>query len=117
MSKYFAKRFVDADGLKWDSKKEYETFLQLRLREENHEISNLKRQVKIVLQNKFKYYGTTIREISYIADFTYFENGVYVIADCKSVYTRKEKVYTIKKKMLLNIIKDQKGKIEFIELI
>lgn len=115
-SKYFAHSFYDDDGNKWDSKKEYQTWLELRCDETSGKIKNLRRQVKYQLQPKFKYNGKSIREITYVADFTWEENGKTIIADCKSEYTRKDKVYVIKKKLLLYLFQYHSG-VEFREII
>ena len=57
-------------------------------------ISDLKRQVKFELIPKQQ--GE--RACNYVADFTYYEDGKYVVEDCKGY---KDKVYRIKKKLLL----------------
>lgn len=47
--------------------------------------------------------GKTIREIAYVADFVYMENGKQVVEDVKSDITRANPVYKIKKKMLMYV--------------
>lgn len=58
-------------------------------------IQDLKTQVAFPLIGKSKY-G---REIKYIADFTYYENGKLVVEDSKSPATRTP-IYRLKKRLL-----------------
>ena len=67
-------------------------------------IKNLERQKKYVLQPSFKFAGKTIREIAYIADFVYEENGKQVVEDVKSPITRKNPIYKLKKKMMMYVL-------------
>jgi hypothetical protein len=39
----------------------------------------------------------------YTADFVFVENGVTVVEDCKSEYTRKEKDYVLRRKLMLHV--------------
>jgi hypothetical protein len=39
----------------------------------------------------------------YTADFVYIEDGVKVVEDCKSEYTRKEKDYVLRRKLMLHV--------------
>lgn len=44
------------------------------------------------------------KEAIYTADFTYYlPDGTYVVEDCKSEYTRKEKDYILRRKLMLHI--------------
>lgn len=88
------------DGKKFDSLKEKNQYIIFKQMEKEGKISNLQCQVPFELQPKFKFNGKTIRPITYIADFTYIENGKQVVVDVKSEITRKDKVYRLKKKML-----------------
>jgi len=65
-------------------------------------ISQLKQQPRFVLQKGYDYEGKKIRRLCYYADFSYLEDGVKVIEDCKGYRTN---VYKIKKKLVLPIIK------------
>lgn len=96
-NKFFAKKFVDGDGIKWDSKKEYSRYLELRERLENDEITFLQRQVKFQILPKQK----DERKVEYIADFVYLETKEkkLVIEDVKSNYTRKDMYYVLKRKL------------------
>ena len=92
--KYKNKKVTTTDG-KFDSQLEYYRWCELVLLEKAKKITDLKRQVKFVLIDKSKY-G---REISYIADFTYLENGELVIEDTKSSAT-KTRLYGLKKRLM-----------------
>ena len=92
--KYRNKKVTTTDG-KFDSQLEYYRWCELVLLEKAKKITDLKRQVKFVLIDKSKY-G---REISYIADFTYLENGKLVVEDTKSTAT-KTRLYSLKKRLV-----------------
>lgn len=100
------------DGITFDSKKEANHYLALKQMKKLGIIKDLKLQVKFELQPSFKYNGETIRSINYYADFTYIQDNKLIVEDVKSAATRKDKVYIIKKKMLLYKYKD----IEFREV-
>lgn len=99
-SKYGANK-CEYEGIKFDSKKEKNRYIELLTLERQKLISNLQRQVPFILQEKFEFGGKIIREIKYIADFIYVENGKIVIEDVKSEATKKDKVYQLKKKMFM----------------
>lgn len=40
--------------------------------------------------------------VTYVADFVYYQDGEQVVEDCKSDFTRKEKDYIIKRKLMLH---------------
>lgn len=95
MSKYLNKKTI-VDGIKFDSKKEASRYLELRAMEIRGEISLLRRQYPLILIEKSKY-G---RQIKYVADFTYLQNGIVVVEDVKSPYTAKNPIYRLKKRMV-----------------
>lgn len=101
-AKYGNKVTVTEEG-RFDSLKELDRYGQLKFMEKAGEIKNLERQKKYVLQPSFKFLGKTIREIAYVADFVYEEDGKVVVEDCKSPITRKNPVYKIKKKMMMYV--------------
>ena len=84
------------DGIKFHSTKEGKRYLELRAMEEKGEISLLRRQYPLILIEKSKY-G---RQIKYVADFTYLQNGIVVVEDVKSPYTAKNPIYRLKKRMV-----------------
>lgn len=97
-------------GAKFDSKKELERYLILKDKEKRGEIFELKRQVKITIQPRFKTPdGKTVREVYYLADFVYlkpvYNAGVFseykhIIEDVKGGNATKTAVYKLKKKLL-----------------
>lgn len=92
MSKYKAVKVKTAEGT-FDSKREYHRWNELKLLRKAGIIQNLERQVPFILIPKSKY-G---REIKYIADFVYKENGKPVVEDSKGVRTD---VYKLKKRLM-----------------
>lgn len=94
---------VEVNGVKYDSKKEAKRAEELERQERLGIISNLEKQKKYVLQPSFKFAGHTIREIAYVADFVYMENGEQIVEDCKSPITRANPIYRLKKKMMMYV--------------
>ena len=94
MSKYGNRKLKAPDGQVFDSVKEFHRWGCLRLLERAGRITDLKRQVTFELIPKQQ--GE--RACTYVADFTYYENGQYVVEDCKGFKTD---VYRIKKKLML----------------
>lgn len=89
-SKYHNKR-CELDGIKFHSVKEMKRYQDLKLMEKAGEICALKLQVKFPLWVEGELITT------YIADFTYYEKGIYIVEDTKGVRTRD---YKIKKNLL-----------------
>ena len=85
-SKYKAKKTI-VDGIKFDSQKEGNHYLELKLLEKQGLIKDLRIQVRFELQPKYKKNNKTIRAINYIADFTYFDvnKGKTIIVDTKRI--------------------------------
>ncbi|AQW83005.1 DUF1064 domain-containing protein [Campylobacter pinnipediorum] len=103
----------------YDSKKEAKRANELRLLQSAKQISELKEQVSFVLQESFRVPSDktkngyeTVRDIKYIADFTYFKNGVMFIEDVKGFKTTE---YKLKAKMLKKLIADKKINAVFVE--
>ena len=108
-NKYHAKKTL-AYGIEFDSKKEAMRYRELKYLEASGKIENLKTQVKFVLlpaqrepdtvgPKGGKIRGKVLeREVSYIADFVYVEDGRMVVEDTKGVRTPE---YVIKRKLLL----------------
>lgn len=103
MNKFGAKKVV-IDGEVFDSRKEYYRWCDLRLLERAGKISDLKRQVKYVLiPAQRDESGKLIeREVSYIADFEYIQDGKKVVEDVKG-YKRGAayQLFSIKRKLML----------------
>lgn len=97
VSKYHNKKVI-YDGITFDSIKEKNRYIELKLLEKAGLIKDLKLQYEFELQPAFILNKKKIRKISYIADFYYFDNkeNDYVVEDTKGMRTE---VYKIKKKM------------------
>lgn len=97
MNKYHNKKVI-YDGITFDSIKEKNRYIELKLMERAGLIKDLKLQYEFELQPAFILNKKKIRKISYIADFYYFDNKLndYIIEDTKGMRTE---VYKIKKKM------------------
>lgn len=91
-----------ANGITFDSKKEMYRYLELKGLEDAGLIVDLKLQHHFTLSEAFRRPdGELIRKIEYIADFTYFDGeGKFVIEDVKSEATRKNQVYSLKKRLM-----------------
>lgn len=94
-----------ACGIKFDSRKEAGRWLDLSVLEKAGKISNLRRQVKYVLiPSQRKSDGKVEREVSYYADFVYFdnENKKEVVEDVKGMKMGVAyNVFVIKRKLML----------------
>lgn len=90
-------RKVTVDGIKFDSKHEAEIYSQLKMLERCNKITNLRLQVPFILLEKYKINNRTVREIKYIADFTFINSdGQLEVWDAKGVRTD---CYKLKKKI------------------
>lgn len=104
---------VECDGIKFDSKKERNRYIELKKLEKFGVIKNLRLQVPFLLIDTIRINNITYRKTYYYADFTYELDGKLIVEDVKSEATRKDKVYRLKIKMLLDKYKD----IEFKEIL
>lgn len=94
MSKYHNKKSGGFDSLK-----ERKRYYELRLLERAGKISGLTCQVRFeLIPAQYKNGKCVERACNYIADFTYWENGNFVVEDCKGFKTD---VYKIKRKLML----------------
>ena len=90
------------DNITFDSTGEANYYNQLKLLQRGGAIKGFKLQPQFVLQESFKHAGKTIRAITYKADFEVTDNAGHIYyVDFKSEATAKNKVYLLKKKMLL----------------
>jgi hypothetical protein len=98
-NKYGAKKVV-LDGIRFDSKKEAGMYQKLKLLEMAGAISDLKLQVpfELIPVQKDRQGKVIERKVTYKADFTYWEDGQYVVVDAKGVRTKE---YILKRKLLL----------------
>lgn len=94
MNKYGAKKVTAPDGQKFDSRREYRRYCELKLLERAGKISALRRQVK------YEIFPKQVGEsaLNYIADFVYIEDGKEVVEDCKGYKTD---LYIAKRKAML----------------
>lgn len=88
-------QIVVVEGIKFDSKKEAQRYLDLRLLEKSGEITNLALQIPYTLIDKSKY-G---RKIVYLADFVYYspKDRKTIVEDVKGYKTQ---IYKMKKRLL-----------------
>jgi uncharacterized protein (DUF362 family) len=109
VNKYRNKK-VTRNGITYDSQKEANRHAVLKLLERSGKIRDLERQVKFVLIPA-QYEPDTVgkrggvkkgklieREVAYIADFVYEENGKKVVEDSKGFRTAD---YILKRKMMM----------------
>lgn len=96
-SKYQNKK-VTYDDIQFDSIKEKNRYIQLKLLEKAGEIKDLQLQKTFTLQPSFKKDGTNYRAITYKADFVYLDlrTNKNIVEDVKGMRTE---VYKIKKKL------------------
>ena len=99
MSKYNSRKTV-IDDITFDSKKEAKRYVELKKKQDEGEITDLRLQVPFELVPSF-----TIeidgkkrkrRNIRYIADFVYYKDGQKIVEDVKG---RKTDIYKLKKKL------------------
>ena len=99
-SKYGNKK-IEVLGIKFDSKREARRYLDLKAAESAGVIHNLRLQVKYLLIPSQRIDGRVVeREVSYVADFVFEENGETVVEDTKGHRT---KDYIIKRKLMLYV--------------
>ncbi len=99
-NKYRNKRTI-VDNITFQSRKEAQRYLQLKLLLRGKEITELRLQPRFTLQESFTdVMGVKHREIVYVADFIYKEirTNVTYVEDAKGMRT---KDYLIKKKLFL----------------
>ena len=97
-SKYGNKK-VEINGIQFDSKREARRYLDLKAMEMAGQIQNLQLQVKYQLIPSQKIDGKVVeREVTYVADFVYEQDGTVVVEDSKGHRT---KDYILKRKMML----------------
>lgn len=70
--------------------------------EKSGKIQNLRQQISFLLQEGFRYNWKAERKIEYVADFVYYQDDKMIVEDVKSPITKKNPVYCIKRKLLLN---------------
>lgn len=98
-TKYRSRKTV-VDGITFDSKKEADYYIELKLRQRAGEIASFELQPAFILQEGFRTKnGKKEREIRYKADFrVVYPDGREEIVDTKGYRTKE---YLLKRKMLL----------------
>ena len=106
---------VTLDGIKFDSQREAQRYMELKMLEKAGEITDLELQKPFELvPAKYEYYErygkkgqrlkdgklTIEQSVVYKADFAYKENGKLVIEDTKGMKTE---AYIIKRKLMLHV--------------
>ena len=107
LDRKYRNKKVEVDGILFDSKKEANRYMELKLLEKAGEITDLKRQVRYELiprqagPHKGEYKPGKVIEQScyYVADFVYKEGENIVVEDTKGMRT---KDYVIKRKLMLH---------------
>ena len=96
---------IEKDGMKFDSVKEYNRYIELTAQMQRGEISELKCQVKFELAPKVKIAGEKRAKpaLRYFADFTYMSNGKLIVEDVKSAVTRKLASFRNKKHLMKSV--------------
>lgn len=101
MSKYGNIRWPDRSGFMHDSKREAQRADELLLMQRAGAITELRQQVAFALIPAQKLRsGKTERGCVYVADFTYRENGEFIVEDAKGTRTKE---YIIKRKLMKHI--------------
>ncbi len=95
-SKY-RNRACEHDGIKFDSRRERDRWIELSRQLAAGEISELERQVVFVLADAVVIDGRKKPALRYIADFVYERDGKTVIEDVKGMVTRE---YRIKRHLM-----------------
>ncbi len=90
----YGNRKTEIDGITFDSKHESEVWKELGLRMRSGEFIGLARQVRFQLP----------AGIEYVADFVAFSKDGFCVMDAKSEATKKDKVYRLKKRMMLECL-------------
>lgn len=92
------------EGYNFDSKKEMNRYIHLKLLVKLKVITELKLQVKFKLMDGVIYSvnKNSRKDVYYVADFTYtnLETNTLVVEDVKSPSTRKNSVYQLKKHLM-----------------
>lgn len=80
----------------FDSEKEYKRYYELQLLQKAGKISDLKRQTPLEIQEKCVRNGEEIKQIRYVADFTYTKDNITIVEDVKGQDAKTGKYITTK---------------------
>jgi hypothetical protein len=101
-NKYHNKKVV-IEGISFASKHEANRYLELSMLQKTGEITELKTQVPFELipsQRDPETKKVVERACNYVADFTYYQDGEFVVEDTKGFRTPD---YIIKRKLMLRV--------------
>lgn len=105
MSKYKNVKLKDENGLTFDSKKEYNRYIELTILQQGGFIKDLKRQVGFeLIPKQLDQDGKVLeRAVKYYADFAYTDakTGDYIVEDVKGYIITD--AYKIKRKLMLQL--------------
>lgn len=104
-NKYYAQK-CKINGTTFDSRKEARRYAELQILLKSGQICDLQRQKKyILIPLQRDENGKLIeREISYVADFVYKENGKEVVEDVKGYKEGAAyRIFSIKRKLMLYV--------------
>lgn len=88
------------DGIKFDSRKESQRWMELKMLEKAGKIHGLMRQVKYeLIPAHRKTDGKLERAACYYADFQYEKDGNLIVEDAKGLRTKE---YILKRKLMLD---------------
>lgn len=101
----FGNKKVVLEGAAFDSRKEARRYRELQILERTGEISELQTQFAFVLAESVKFKSEPRRKpaVKYVADFVYIKDGRQVVEDVKSVATRKDKYFRLKKHLMMSV--------------
>lgn len=90
----YKNKITTVDNIRFDSRKEADRYIELKLLEKADKIKNIRLQVSFELLPK----QNDERAVKYIADFVYHDNirGVDIVEDVKGYKTRE---YVLKRKL------------------
>lgn len=102
-NKYHARKW-EVGGMTFDSRKEARRWQELRYLLRAGVISRLERQTpfELIPAQRDESGKLLERAVTYKADFTYWEDGKYIVEDVKSEATRTRE-YIIKRKLMLKV--------------
>jgi hypothetical protein len=118
----YRNKIVKYKGIKFDSIKERNRYIHLKMLSDKGIIKKLELQPSFLLQEKFttdqelkSIKSNNIREIKYVADFKYFDTRIKlnVVEDVKGMLTPE---YKLKRKLFLYKLYKQKSHIIFKEI-
>ncbi len=99
-NKYGNRRFTNDEG-RWDSKREYARWCDLKLLQAAGKISELRRQVVYELLPQCVLAGRRHRPIRFVADFVYVEDQALKVEDSKGFRNR---LYQLKRRLMWQLL-------------